>query len=417
VIVAVAGVMNLASSPATAVTFGFFIRPMEEGLGWSAGQLALGLTFRLAVASVTSPFLGFILDRLGSRVLGTVAAVIAGLTIMGVGLVQELWQFYLLYAISGLSGFGGPSGQLLTVVPVAKWFSARRGRALGIAAMGTPGGNLLLIPVAQLIIDTYGWRTAWMVLGALLVLIAAPASAIFMRKDPESMGLNVDGISDEEAAALRSGQHSATEQDESWTVRESMRTQAFWLLVMATAVTGIITQGTLVHRVPFWQDVGIASGFVAAGTAISPLLVVLAGLWFGILADRWTSKHIGLTGGIITAFSAVPMIVATSNVWLLVIHNVLWGIGQGANNTVANTVWPGYFGRRHLGSIRGVIFPVSIGTAALSAPLFAVLLAAIADQRLVWIVPFAGFLLSGLFYFLSSPPKKQSAALAAATAQ
>lgn len=221
VIVAVAGVMNLASSPATAVTFGFFIRPMEEGLGWSAGQLALGLTFRLAVASVTSPFLGFILDRLGSRVLGTVAAVIAGLTIMGVGLVQELWQFYLLYAISGLSGFGGPSGQLLTVVPVAKWFSARRGRALGIAAMGTPGGNLLLIPVAQLIIDTYGWRTAWMVLGALLVLIAAPASAIFMRKDPESMGLNVDGISDEEAAALRSGQHSATEQDESWTVRES----------------------------------------------------------------------------------------------------------------------------------------------------------------------------------------------------
>ncbi len=157
--------MNIGSSPASAVTFGFFIRSMGEDLGWSSGALTLGLTFRLMVAGVSSPLLGVLLDRFGARLLGALLAGLAGITIMALGLVHDLWLFFLLFAISGLSGFGGPSGQLLTVVPVAKWFQRKRGWALAIATMGMPFGNLLLIPLAQVLIDGPGWRTAWLVLG------------------------------------------------------------------------------------------------------------------------------------------------------------------------------------------------------------------------------------------------------------
>lgn len=402
VIVGVALVMNIASSPATAVTFGFFIRPMSNDLGWSAGELALGLTFRLAVAGVTSPFLGLLLDRVGSRVLGTLAAVVAGVSIMAVGLVDQLWMFYVLYAVSGLSGFGGPSGQLLTVVPVAKWFQVRRGRALSIATIGTPLGNLLLIPVAQLIIDVWGWRTAWIVLGGMLALGAAPICALLMRKDPESLGLNVDGA--ETPATAQAGTHVEIEDTSSWNVREVLRTRVFWLLLLATASAGIVTQGTLVHRVPFWQDEGIASGYVAAGTAFAPLLVVLSGLVCGVIADRWPSRFIGLAGGLIAGSSALPMVFARDSVLLLALHNILWGAGQGANNTVANTIWPEYFGRKFLGSIRGIIFPVSIGTAAVSAPLFAVLLTGLADPHLAWTVTLGGFAASGILYLIATKP-------------
>jgi sugar phosphate permease len=406
VIVAVALVMNIASSPATAVTFGFFIRPMEEDLGWSAGELALGLSFRLGVAGLTSPFLGVLLDRVGARILGTGAAVVAGLSILGVGLVHDLWMFYVLFAVSGLSGFGNPSGQLLTVVPVAKWFQIKRGRALAFATIGTPLGNLLLIPIAQLIIDVWGWRTAWIVLGGGLALVAAPICAIFMRKDPESMGLNVDGV----AAPLTPAAHESNvmvEDHDSWNVRQVLHSRVFWLLLLATFSAGIVTQGTLVHRVPFWQDEGIASGYVAVGTALAPLLVVCSGLVCGFVADRWQSRYIGLAGGLIAGSSAFPMIFARDSVFLLAVHNILWGVGQGANNTVATTIWPAYFGRRFLGSIRGIIFPVSIGTGALSAPLFAVLLSELADPHLAWAVTFAGFAASGLLYLVSAPPKRR----------
>ena len=86
---------------------------------------------------------------------------------------------------------------------------------------------------------------------------------------------------------------------------------------MATALGGIVTQGTLVHRVPFWQDEGIASGYVAVGTALAPLLVVISGLVCGFVADRWPSRFIGLSGGLIAGSSALPMIFARDSVLLL----------------------------------------------------------------------------------------------------
>ena len=100
------------------------------------------LTFRLAVAGLTAPVLGVLIDRLGARVLGTIAGLVAGVCVIGLSAVHETWQFYTLAAISGFSGFGGPAGQLLTTVPVAKWFNRTRGRALAIASAGIPFGTV-----------------------------------------------------------------------------------------------------------------------------------------------------------------------------------------------------------------------------------------------------------------------------------
>ena len=406
VIVAVALLMNIGSSPASAVTFGFFIRPMSEDLGWSTGALTLGLTFRLVVAGVSSPLLGVLLDRFGARVLGALLAGLAGIAVMALGLVHELWLFFLLFAISGLSGFGGPSGQLLTVVPVAKWFQRKRGWALAIATMGMPFGNLLLIPLAQLLIDGPGWRTAWVVLGGLLILLAVPACAIFMRKEPEEMGLTVDGEDADKDPQVGQERKSGSlaKNETSWTVRQVLRHHVFWIALAATALGGIVTQGTLVNRVPFWQDVGISSGYVALGTAVAPLLVVLAGLFFGFLADRVAVRYIGIIGGLVVGLSMLPLVFASNSLFLLFSHNILWGLGQGANNTVANVIWPNYFGRGHLGSIRGLIFPVVVGTAAISAPLFAVLLASSLDPDLVWAIPLLAFTGSGLLFFATRSP-------------
>ena len=406
IVVAVALLMNVGSSPASAVTFGFFIRPMSDDLGWSVGALTLGLTFRLTVAGLPSSLLGVLLDRFGARILGAFTAGMAGLSIMALGLVHDLWLFFLLFAISGLSGFGGPSGQLLTVVPVAKWFQRKRGRALAIATMGMPFGNLLLIPLAQLLIDGPGWRTAWVVLGGLLILLTVPACALFMRKDPESIGLMIAGtVSDPSQTGELVPEKSAPRSEEtSWTVRQELRHHTFWIVVAATALGGMVTQGTLVNRVPFWQDVGIGSGYVAIETAVAPLFVVLAGLFFGFMADRTQVRYIGIIGGSIVALSMVPLVFASNSLFLLFSHNLLWGVGQGANNTVANVIWPNYFGRKNLGAIRGLIFPVVVGTAAISAPLFAVLLTSVSDPGLVWSIPLLLFAASGVLYLITRPP-------------
>src|SRR5439155_5694846 len=143
VIVFVALMMNIAASPTNAVVFSFFLAPMHDEFGWSRGAMSLALTARLVVAGISAPFLGPLVDQVGARVLGTLAGAVTGIGIMALALVHDLWFFYLLFAISGLSGFGGPAGQLLTIVPVSKWFRQKRGRALAIASSGMALGTAL----------------------------------------------------------------------------------------------------------------------------------------------------------------------------------------------------------------------------------------------------------------------------------
>ena len=145
---------------------------------------------------------------------------IAGLTLIGFANVHSLWVFYGFAALSGISGFGAPSGQLLTTVPVAKWFIANRGRALAIATVGLPLGTAILIPVTQLLIDNIGWRETWAIGGVFVMSLTVPACLIFLRKDPESMGLHADGI--DPSAQIREGlvERDALVTDEDWTVRQ-----------------------------------------------------------------------------------------------------------------------------------------------------------------------------------------------------
>ncbi len=405
VIVAAAFLMNASSSPTNAVAFSFFVAPMTDDLGWSRGEMALALTFRLAIAGLTAPFIGVLVDRIGTRALGAAAGLLAGLPLLAVAFIHDLWVFYLLFAISGASGFGGPGGQLLTTVPVAKWFHAKRGRALAIASVGLPLGAAIYIPVIQTLIDGLGWRSAWFISGVFVVALAVPISLLFMRKDPESMGLRPDGV-EEEPPSLRSDLPQLTRPlEEDWTLGEVLRNGAFWRAMGWIALTGVVIQGCLIYRTSYWEDIGISSGIVAAGTTLDPLTVVFSGLFFGFLAERVAVRYLGFIGMCGVACSMLPLLLAQNSPIPLFAHNLTWGAFMGANLTTNNVIWPDYFGRRNLGTIRGFVFPVAVGTAALSPLFFALLASVISPFRYVWIVPLIFFATSGLLLLSARPPR------------
>jgi sugar phosphate permease len=368
------------------------------------------MTFRLVVAGCSGPAMGVLLDRHGTRVLGTIAAVIAGLTTIGLAFVDSVWQFYALAAISGLSGFGAPAGQLLTIVPVAKWFHKSRGRALAIATVGLPLGTTVYIIVVQQLISQLGWREAWAISGVSILLLAAPACLLFMRKDPESMGLKLEGNDEAEEVIDPDAEPAPGEED--WTASQVMRSRTLWAIVAAMALSGIVLPGTVVYRVSFWEDLGLSSAVVAAATALDPLTVTISALAFGFASERMQPRYMGLLGGLVVALSMAFMTIGQESVLLLVAYNVTWGIGMGANITVNNVIWPDYFGRRFLGTIRGVVFPISVATSAISVPLYAGLLGASPDPRYVWVVTLGVFLISGLLLFAAKRPRLRDVQLA-----
>lgn len=400
--------INMSVSPLNAVVFSFLIGPMSADLNVQKSALAWSLTLRLVAAGLSGPIIGVLLDRFGSRWLGAICGAIGGVSLIALGSAHSLWVVYGLFAISGLAGFGGPAGQLLTQVPLSRWFVAQRGRAISIATAGMPLGTVITVAITQGLVQAVGWRGTTVIFGLLVVGVVVPMSIIFMRRAPEDFDLHPDGAASGQAVIDAAGAQTraallATTRD--WTVREALRTPAMWLMLTALTVQGVVLMGTLVYRVDFWQSKGMSPALVGLGTALDPFCVVFSLLAFGAIADRVPIRYLGVVGVGGMALSMAPMIVSDGEPWTILAHNAIWGIAAGGWITLNSLVWPNYYGRLNLGAIRGIVLPVSIAASSIGAPLFGYLLDAGMEPSRLWTLGLAGFALSAVFVLLARPPR------------
>ena len=409
VIVGASAVMNVAMAPANPIIFSFFITPMMEDMGWSRGALSLALTFRLVASAVSAPLIGLVIDKFGPQWLGVCGGLVAGVCLIGLAFTQQLWLVYLIFAVSGGVGFGGgPGGNLLTTVPVAKWFVVKRGRAMAITSAGMVAGASTGILIAQWLIQTIGWRGAWVVFGSAVIVVVIPVSALFMRRFPEDLGLLPDGATEGPESMENSAAASDVATEVDWTVGEALRTPTLWLILGALALGGFALTGTLIHRVGYWEEVGMTPALVAIGTAADPFTVIFSVLVFGIIGERVRVRYLGMLAGGGFALSMLPMIFTTGQTYTIFMHNIIWGgLGGGVFITFNNLIWPSYFGRKFLGTIRGITIPITIGATAFSAPIYGYLLDAGVAATTLWTVSLGVFATFGGLLLLARPPRRQ----------
>jgi sugar phosphate permease len=174
------------------LSFGLFIKPMGDDLGLGRAWFGWAQTARQVTSAVSSPTVGQLIDRFGVRVLLPVASAVSALSLVGLAMLTEGWQMVALFGLMGLAGLTG-GASLITSVPIAKWFVRQRGRAMAIATLGTPVGGVIFVPLTQVLIDTTGWRTAWLILAVAGAGLLIPLALIFLRRQPEDMGLLPDG--------------------------------------------------------------------------------------------------------------------------------------------------------------------------------------------------------------------------------
>ena len=372
---------------------------MEPGCSVPGPYLPAGGFSRFA------PLIGLIIDKVGPQWLGVFGGLVAGVCLIGLAFTQQLWLVYLIFAVSGGVGFGGgPGGNLLTTVPVAKWFVVKRGCAMAITSAGMVAGASTGILIAQWMIRTIGWRGAWVVFGSAVIVIVVPVSALFMRRSPEDLGLLPDGATER----LESMENSAAVSEVDWTAGEALRTSTLWLILGALALGGFALSGTLIHRVAYWEEVGMPPALVAIGTAADPFTVMFSVLVFGMIGERVRVRYLGMIAGGGFALSMLPMIFTTGQTYTIFMHNIIWGgLGGGVFITFNNLIWPSYFGRKFLGTIRGITIPITIGATAFSAPIYGYLLDAGVAATTLWAVSLSIFTAFGALLFLAKPPKRQ----------
>ncbi len=408
VIVACAWLANFTTTSANPLVFSFFLFPMAETLGVQPSDLVWGITIRSVAGGLFAPYLGRIIDRHGSRWPGTLAGVIVGATLIGFSTISNIWMLYALFFVSGLTGFSIFGGNVLTIVPPANWFVAKRGRAISIAGSGQLVGSAASAIAAAYFIRWFGWQNAWAIFGVIAFLGVTPAYAIFMRRRPEDLGLLPDGASAEEAAAIAAKPTAVVERGKEryeFTVGEAMRTPVLWLHVAAFTIMLMVISPFLLFRNHYWQELGFSPELIAIGIALDPFTVAIMSIAMGVVAERVPIRYVGAFGGLWRLLGMLPLTLGATWPASVLVHNFVWGIGSGTTSVFQTLMIPDYFGRAHQGAIRGAVTPVMVIVGSLGGPLGGYLLAAGMSYSMFFWGIFAAVGLASASILLQAPPK------------
>ena len=408
-IVAVAFLVNFVSLGINASAVGVFIKPMTEELGWSRGFFSLAVTLGSLIAAPLALAIGPIVDRRGARGMMLLGGFVIGAGTIALGFVHAQWQFLLLRTVLAPLAMAG-LGQLATQVTVSNWFIKKRGRALGITIAGSPAGGMVTVLLATYLISALDWRRAWMVLGVVAWALILPATAIFMKRRPEDLGLLPDG----EPPDIGAGpQKPAPPPEVTWTRREAMRTPALWLLAFGFPL-GFLAATTLTqHLIPYLTDIHLSRETAAFMMTLIFVTSMAVKPIAGIVAERVPPKHIlAYMYALLGAGIGLLLMVGANKVALYFIVTFL-GTAWGGIVVLQALLWANYFGRPSLGLVQSLAMPVSAALSPLGPVLAGYVWDITGSYRVIFTAYIAAEALAVVLVLLARPPRKRTVLISA----
>ncbi len=337
---------------------GVFLKPVVEELGWQVWQFTLGTSLAAAAGGLSGIYAGVIVDRHGPRFLVLAGALVAAVCLWGLSWQSHLWMFLVLYAVAGLFGWNLFSSTVINPT-ITKWFIRKRGWALAVGSIGVSLASLIAPVTMTFIVDTWDWRVGYAAMGAFILVVVAPV-AFLMRRTPEDYGLLPDGDSDEPAYVP--GQTARTQETVSFTRRDAVRATGFWLLLFGFAFNMAALISVLVHAIPFLTDAGFSRAIAASALAVNGLGNLASKVAWGYGLQRVHPRALVITAFMISTAGVILILAATATglYGILFPAFFLYGFGFGGTIPLGEFTWAKYFGRRHIGAIRGIGNPVAI---------------------------------------------------------
>ena len=389
---------------------GVFLRPMTEDLGWTAAEYTLGGSSAFLLGGVAGFLLGPFVDRYGARPLMLSGACIYAAAFLAMSRVEELWQFVALSMIAGGAGFS-MVGPLVVNATLSKWFVVRRGWAIALGSSGISLAGLIMPLTMTRIVDSAGWRDAYAILALVVFAIVVPV-ALVMRRQPEDYGLLPDGLEPGATADIDrlAAEAQARDAANSYTRGEALRTPAIWLLMVGYGLNIMALSAVLVHAIPFMTDNGFTRTEAALAIAVNGGANLSSKFVWGYFLQRVHVRYLSATALSISATGVVIMLVAAQAgaLPLMFVGFFLWGFGFGGTVPLSEFIWAKYFGRVHIGAVRGVAAPFTIAFGALGPVLGGLYFDAVGSYDGVFAAFVAAYLTGALAILASrEPPPKR----------
>lgn len=336
-----------------AVFYGFtaFFEPIIEEMGWSHTELSLAASLRGLEIGILSPFIGFLVDRVGPRKVIFTGVLTTAVSLVLLSYATSLIMFYSAFALMAV----GTSASTVTVMltAIANWFRRKMGLASGMAIAGF-GFSGLMVPVIVRLIDVYDWRQTMIILAIGMIVLILPLSLVF-RHRPEEYGYFPDGQA-EDLPVPSPGSAIPAASEDGLNVRQSLKSRTFWRLSLARTYLMITMMTVVTHVMPYLSSVGInraTSGLVA--TAL-PLTSIIGRMSFGWLGDKMSQRLVAAASFVMISSGVFFFAnVSPAQAWLLVPCIALLGVGYGGTNSILPVMAREHFGRARFGSVYGLM--------------------------------------------------------------
>jgi MFS family permease len=229
-------------------------------------------------------------------------------------------------------------------------------------------GFMAAFPLVGSLVQNVGWRTAWLGVGAVILLGLAPASWVFVRRSPEACGLQPDG--DSTQPVVREPVQHGDERLPGYEWTAAIATPAFWIFAIGAALYGLVASGIGLFNESILAERGFGPEIYYQSlvvTAITALVGNFAGGW--ISTRMPLSQLLAASLGILTLGLAILPYVSTE--WQVSVWAAAMGLGGGIVTVLFFAVWPRIFGRRQLGVVQGIAQATTVLASALGPLLLA----------------------------------------------
>lgn len=362
VILAVGTWGSVMMGPSQTFTFGLFIDSLVTELQLSRGTISLLYGLSTLAAAFLLPLVGRAIDRYGARQVMLLVTLGFGVACMAMAGVQGLVTLLLALLVLRFLGFGAM--HLTSTTLITQWFIRRRGFVMGLAGQSLALSLFIYPPLGEFLIAQFSWRGAWVAFGVLVWIIMLPLGWLFYRDKPELYGLYPDGDRPDRGAAQVA---PAAIQDEiHWTLAEARRTRAFWVFAAALATTSMITAGLVFHQTSLFVTRGLGREAAISIFQIVAFASIGGNLLMGRLLDRFSPRFLLVALMMVLAFTLFLVQVMNTPMHGI-LYGICMGVCSGSFRVVDAVLWAKYFGRQHLGAIRGVTTLGATGGTALGA--------------------------------------------------
>ena len=323
-------------------SLGVFLKPMAESMGWSRGAISSVALLNWIAMGLGSFVWGTLSDRIGTRAVAVAGGLLLGLGLVLSSQVQALWQLNLTFGV--MVGFAVGAFYAPLTSTATKWFTARRGLAVGLVTSGIGIGILAIAPLARVLISAWDWRVALLVIGDLAWVVVVPV-ALLIREQPGDVGAAAMG-----GAAARTGRDYSPQQ--------VLATPQFWAIALTHFACCAAHSGPIFHMVTHATDQGIGPMAAATALGVSGLSSIAGRLGGGLLADRFGAKKTLLSGLALQA-AMIVLYLYVREIGPFYALAVVFGVAYGGVMPLYALVTREYFGEKVMGAAYGAVFLIS----------------------------------------------------------